>query len=66
MMRNLIMTPSQARETIERLSQSALLVNDHGITPDSLIEEYNEALLAFVPRGQLHAWHISMSYQVVD
>ncbi|HLL51671.1 MAG TPA: hypothetical protein VK356_13465 [Thermomicrobiales bacterium] len=61
MHRNPTMTTSQARDTIDRLSKETASLRTYGIALDPWIEDYNEALVAFVPRDKMAHFHIGKS-----
>ena len=52
------MTSSQARQTIDRLSEQTASLRRYGVVTDAWIAEYNDALIAFVPRDKLQLFHI--------
>ena len=58
MHRNPTMTTSQARETIDRLSEQTESLRRYGIVTDTWIAEYNDSLVAFVPRDKMALFHI--------
>jgi hypothetical protein len=53
-----IMTTSQARETIDRLSEQTASLRRYGVATDAWIADYNEALNAFVPRDKMPHFYI--------
>ena len=58
MHRNPIMTTSQARDTIDRLSSETASLRTYGVALQPWIEDFNEALVAFVPRAKMPSFHI--------
>ena len=52
------MTTSQARETIDRLSEQTASLRRYGVATEAWIAEYNESLVAFVPRDKMALFHI--------
>jgi hypothetical protein len=60
------MTTNQARDTIDRLSKETAPLRTYGIALQPWIEDYNEALAAFVPRDQMAHFHIGKSRYVGD
>jgi len=52
------MTTSQARETIDRLSEQTESLRRYGIVTDTWIAEYNDSLAAFVPPDKMALFHI--------
>ena len=66
MQRNPTMTASQARETIDRLSEQTASLRRYGLATDAWIAEYNESLVAFVPRDKLEFFHIGKGRYVGD
>ena len=58
MHQNPIMTSGQARETIDRLSEQTASLRRYGIVTDSWIADYNDSLVAFVPRDKMALFHI--------
>ena len=61
-----IMTTSQARETIGRLSEETAALRRYGIATDAWIADYNEALSAFVPREKMPFFYIGKDCSVGD
>ena len=61
-----IMTSSQARETIARLSDETASLRRYGVVTDVWIADYNESLMAFVPRDKMEFFHIGNSRYVGD
>jgi hypothetical protein len=61
-----IMTTSQARETIDRLSEQTASLLRYGVATDAWITEYNNALIAFVPRDQIPLFYIGKSRYTGD
>ena len=47
------MTSSQARETIDRLSEQTASLRRYGVATDAWIADYNDALIAFVPPDKI-------------
>ncbi len=66
MHRNPIMTISQARETIDRLSEQTASLRRYGVVTDAWIVDYNDALMAFVPRDKMELFHIGKGRYVGD
>ena len=60
------MTTSQARETIDRLSEQTASLRRYGLATDAWIAEYNESLVAFVPQDKMALFYIGKSYYVGD
>ena len=58
MHRNPIMTTSEARETIDRLSEQTESLRRYGIATDTWITEYNDSLPAFVPADKMALFYI--------
>jgi hypothetical protein len=61
-----IMTTSQARETIDRLSEQTASLRRHGVAPEASIAEYNDSLMAFVPRDKMPLFYIGKGCYVGD
>jgi len=61
-----IMTTSQARETIDRLSEQTASLRRYGVAPDASIAEYNDSLMAFVPRDKMPLFYIGKGRYVGD
>ena len=66
MHRNPIMTAGQARDTIDRLSQETASLRTYGVALQPWIEDYNEALVAFVPRDKMRFFHIGKDHYFGD
>ncbi len=66
MHRHPIVTSTQARETIARLSEQTAPLRRYGVAPDAWIAEYNESLTAFVPRDKMSLFHIGKDRYVGD
>ena len=66
MHRNPIVTSTQARETIARLSEQTAPLRRYGVAPDAWIAEYNDALIAFVPPAKMQFFHIDKGHYVGD
>ena len=66
MHRNPLMTTSQARETIDRLSEQTASLRPYGVATDAWIAEYNESLVAFVPQDKMALFHIGKGRYVGD
>ena len=66
MQRNPIMTSSQARETIDRLSEQTAPLRRYGVTADAWIADYNESLSAFVPPAKMQFFLIAKGCYVGD
>jgi hypothetical protein len=60
------MTSSQARETIDRLSEQTAPLRRYGVATDAWIADYNDSLTAFVPRDKMQFFHIGKSCYVGD
>jgi hypothetical protein len=60
------MTSSQARETIDRLIVQTGPLRAYAVAPEALIEEYNDSLVAFVPRDKMQLFHIGKQHYVGD
>jgi len=52
------MTTSEARETIDRLSEQTESLRRYGIATDTWITEYNDSLPAFVPADKMALFYI--------
>ena len=61
-----IMTSSQARETIDRLSEQTASLRRYGVVTDAWITDYNEALSAFVPQEIMPYFYIGKDCYVGD
>ena len=61
-----IMTSSQARETIDRLSEETASLRRYGVVTDAWITDYNEALSAFVPQEKMPFFYIGKGCYVGD
>jgi hypothetical protein len=61
-----IMTSSQARETIDRLSEETASLRRYGVVTDAWIADYNESLVAFVPRDKMALFHIGKGHYTGD
>ena len=61
-----IMTSSQARETIDRLSEQTASLRRYGVATDAWIADYNESLSAFVPRDKMPLFYIGKGHYVGD
>ena len=66
MHRNPIMTTSQARETIGRLSEETAALRRYGVATGAWIADYNESLSAFVPRDKMPFFYIDKGCYVGD
>ncbi len=66
MHRALSMTSSQARETIDRLSEETAAMRRHGAAPEAMIADYNDSLSAFVPRDKMPLFYIGKRHYVGD
>ena len=66
MHRALTMTTSQARETIDRLSEETASMRRHGAAPEAMIADYNDSLIAFVPRDKMQLFYIGKNRYVGD
>ncbi len=60
------MTASQARETIDRLSEQTSSLRRYGVASDAWIAEYNDSLMAFVPPAKMQFFHIGKGSSVGD
>jgi len=60
------MTTGQARETINRLSEQTASLRRYGVATDAWIAEYNDSLMAFVPRDKMRFFHIGKDRYVGD
>jgi len=61
-----IMTTSQARETIGRLSEETASLRRHGAASEAMISDYNDALGTFVPRDKMSLFYIGKDRYVGD
>jgi hypothetical protein len=61
-----IMTPSQARETLDRVSEQTAPLRRYGVATDASIAEYNDSLMAFVPRDKMPLFFIGKGCYVGD
>ena len=61
-----IMTSSQARETIGRLSEETAALRRYGVVTGAWIADYNESLSAFVPRDKMVFFYIGKGCYVGD
>ena len=66
MHRHPVVTSSQARETIDRLSEQTAPLRRYGVAPDAWIAEYNDSLMAFVPRDKMQLFYIGKGCYVGD
>src|SRR5688500_12409627 len=66
MHRNPIMTISQARETIDRLSEQTASLRRYGVATNAWIVEYNDSLMAFVPQDKMELFQIGKGCYVGD
>ena len=66
MHRHPVVTSSQARETIDRLSEQTAPLRRYGVAPDAWIAEYNDSLTAFVPPAKMPFFHIGKDRYVGD
>ena len=66
MHRSTLMTPAQARDTIDRLSQETASLRRYAAAPEAMIAEYNGTLAAFVPQGKMPLFFIGKSRYVGD
>jgi hypothetical protein len=60
------MTSSQAREAIARLSEQTAPLRRYGVATDAWIADYNDALMAFVPRDKMPHFYIGKGCYVGD
>jgi hypothetical protein len=60
------MTSSQARETIDRLSEQTAPLRRYGVATEAWIADYNDSLTAFVPRDKMPHFYIGKSCYVGD
>src|SRR5215207_3805758 len=61
-----ITTPDKARETIDRLSEETASLRRHSAASEAMIADYNDALLAFVPRDKMPLFYIGKDRYVGD
>ena len=61
-----IMTTSQARETLDRLSEQTATLRRYGVATDAWIAEYNDSLMAFVPGDKMSLFYIGKGCYVGD
>jgi hypothetical protein len=61
-----IMTNSHARETLDRLSEQTASLRSYGVATDAWIAEYNDSLMAFVPRVKMPLFYIGKNCYVGD
>jgi hypothetical protein len=61
-----IMTPSQARETLDRLSEQTASLRRYGVATDASIAEYNDSLMAFVPQDKMPLFFLGKGCYVGD
>ena len=61
-----IMTTSQARETIDRLSEETASLRRHGAASEAMIADYNDSLETFVPRDKMSLFYIGKGRYVGD
>jgi hypothetical protein len=61
-----VMTSSQARETINQLSELTASLRRYDVATEAWIADYNESLSAFVPRDKMKLFHIGKSSYVGD
>jgi hypothetical protein len=61
-----IMTISQARETLDRLSEQTTPLRRHGAATDAWIADYNDSLKAFVPQDKMLLFYIGKGHYVGD
>jgi hypothetical protein len=66
MQRNPTMTSSQARETIDRLSEQTASLRRYGVATETWIADYNDSLTAFVPRDKMSHFFIGKGCYVGD
>ncbi len=66
MHRNPTMTSSQARETIDRLSEQTAPLRRYGVATEAWIADYNDSLTAFVPRDKMPLFYIGKGCYVGD
>jgi hypothetical protein len=66
MHRNPTMTSSQARETIDRLSEQTASLRRYGVATEAWIADYNDSLMAFVPRDKMPHFYIGKGCYVGD
>ena len=59
-------TPGQARETIARLSEQTASFRRFGVAPEAAIAEFNDSLMAFVPRDKMQFFYIGKDCYVGD
>ncbi len=61
-----IMTTSQARETRDRLSEQTASLRRYDVATHAWIAEYNNSLIAFVPRDKMPLFYIGKGCYVGD
>jgi len=61
-----IMTTSQARETLDRLSEQTASLRRYGAATDAWIADYNDSLMAFVPADKMSLFYIGKDCYVGD
>ena len=66
MHRNPTMTSSQARESIDRLSEQTASLRRYGVVTEAWIADYNDSLTAFVPRDKMPHFYIGKGCYVGD
>jgi hypothetical protein len=60
------MTSSQARETIDRLSEQTASLRRYGVATEAWIADYNDSLMAFVPQDKMPHFYIGKGCYVGD
>jgi hypothetical protein len=66
MVQALVMTPSKARETIDRLSEETASLRRHGAASEVMISDYNDALSVFVPQDKMPLFYIGKGRYIGD
>ena len=61
-----MMTTSQARETIDRLSEETASLRRHSAASEVMIADYNDSLMAFVPQDKMPIFYIGKGRYVGD
>ncbi len=61
-----LVTPTHARDTIDRLLEQAAPLRRHEAAPEAMIAEYNGVLSAFVPQGKMPLFFIDKGRYVGD
>jgi hypothetical protein len=61
-----IMTTSQARETLDRLTEETAPLRRYGVATAAWIADYNDSLMAFVPQDKMPLFFIGKGCYVGD